>query len=75
MLGAGSALATLKIPFVRVPVLSKTQTPSLAIASCEELDLKSIPCFAAPPIDPKKVRGTEIIRAQGQETTKNSSAI
>ena len=36
--------------------------------------LTRIPRFEAPPMPPKKVSGTEITRAHGQETTRKVSA-
>ena len=48
-------MLTLKIPFVKVPVLST-------------------PLVDAAPIPAKKLRGTDITRAQGHDTTKNVKA-
>ncbi|MPM56253.1 hypothetical protein SDC9_103055 [bioreactor metagenome] len=34
-----------------------------------------MPCLEAPPIPPKKLRGTEITKAQGQEMTRKVNAL
>ena len=39
------------------------------------LPLINIPLLDAPPIPPKKLKGIEITRAQGQETTRNDNAL
>ena len=39
------------------------------------LPLTKIPCLEAPPIPPKKLKGIEITRAHGHDTTKNDKAL
>ena len=56
-----------KLPLVRVPVLSKTKVSALALFSIATDPLKRIPYLEPDPIPAKKVIGTEMTRAQGQE--------
>ena len=37
--------------------------------------LTKTPFFEAPPIPPKKLKGIEITKAHGQDTTRNASAL
>ena len=54
--------------------MSSTATPTFARFSSEIEPLARMPFREAPPIPPKKERGTEMTSAQGQETTRNISA-
>ena len=66
---------TEKVPFVSVPVLSKTTFSALESISRYVPPFISIPFFDAPPIPPKNASGTEITSAQGQDTTRNDNAL
>lgn len=65
---------TLKLPFVRVPVLSKIIALTFASASIEFPPLNSIPSFDAAPIPEKYASGTLRTNAHGQLITRNVSA-
>ena len=39
------------------------------------LPFTRMPCLEAPPMPPKKLRGMEITKAQGQDTTRKFSAL
>ena len=65
---------TSKLPWVRVPVLSNTTVSTWASVSTKLPPLMRMPLADAPPMPPKKLSGTEITSAQGQDTTRKISA-
>ena len=71
---SGWTAVTAKTPSVSVPVLSKTTVRTRESVSRKAEPLTRMPCREAPPMPPKKVRGTLMTSAQGQETTRNISA-
>src|SRR5574344_1986145 len=62
---------TSKIPFVSVPVLSKTTYFVLAKVSIKLEPLIKIPLRLAPPNPAKKLKGTLTTKAHGQLIIKN----
>ena len=70
----GMISRTVKLPEVRVPVLSRAITSALARRVKIFPPLKRIPRDAAPPMPPKNAIGTEITSAQGQDITRNIKA-
>ena len=66
---------TTNSPVVSVPVLSKTTVLTLEITSKKMLPLTKIPFLADFEIAKKKLTGTEITKAQGQEITKKHKAL
>ena len=71
---AGRSSRTAKLPWVRVPVLSKTTVSTLARSSKWLPPFTRMPHLEAPPMPPKKLSGTEMTSAQGQEMTRKISA-
>ena len=71
---SGRICVTAKRPCVRVPVLSKTTISAFESASRLLLPFIRMPQRLAPPMPPKKLRGTEMTSAQGQLTTRKLSA-
>ena len=65
---------TVKLPFVRVPVLSKAIALTLPSASIESPPLKRIPSFDDAPIPEKYASGTLSTSAHGQLITRKVSA-
>ena len=72
---AQSMAWTEKLPSVRVPVLSKTMVEVLANCSSTTPPLMTTPSFAAAPMPEKKLSGTEMTSAHGQEMTRKVSAL
>ena len=67
--------STANTPFVSVPVLSKTTVSILDKTSIYPAPFMRIPSLDAPPIPPKKDRGTDTTSAQGHDTTRNTQAL
>ena len=59
---------------VMVPVLSNARALSLARFSIKTVPLIITPVLEMAPIPPKNDKGTDKTRAQGQDTTRNTSA-
>ena len=59
-----------KLPYVRVPVLSKTIVSTLLMASNTSLVLINIPFLAVIPIATTTANGVASPKAQGQDITK-----
>ena len=70
----GITFCTSNTPSVKVPVLSQTTVVTSFKYSKYVVPLTKIPNLEATPIPLKKLRGTEITKAQGQETTKKDKA-
>jgi len=66
---------TLNFPCVSVPVLSKSTAFVRAMVSSTLPPFSSNPLLDAAPIPPKSARGTDMTRAHGQETTRNTRAL
>ena len=64
-----------RLPFVSVPVLSKTTVFTSVRSSRILPPLIRMPQADAPPIPPKKASGTETTSAHGQEMTRKISAL
>ena len=71
---SGWMALTANTPLVSVPVLSKTTVSTPASVSRSLAPLIRMPSREAPPIPPKKVSGTEMTSAHGQEMTRKISA-